>query len=955
MSTHESSDLQSQADAVYMRWSARRAAGEQLTLEDACADRPDLLEKVRTIHEQQARLARVRDGADVGGAPAVPSRDPGVMPWNRDWKSPSTRDALQRLAIRSSGGARYRRVQRIAQGGMGQIVEVWDEELRRPVAMKLIREDRLRTDIDEEERWLRRLLEEAQITAQLVHPSICSVHEVGVDAHGRVYFTMPLVEGDDLSRVFELARADREGWNLRRAVDVLHRVCQTIAFAHARGVVHRDLKPSNVRVGKFGEVYVLDWGVARPIGSASEPGAQPVSSSRRDEIDAQSDSPMGTESGAAVGTIYYMPPEQAVGSPAAEAFDVYAIGAMLYELLTGRAPYTTPGADKRANFEAACAALEAGRAPASVETLAPDVSPELASICERAMHSDPRQRYANVGKLAQDIQAWIEGRVVSAHATGAWVELRKWIGRNRALATTTAAALVLILATAAVFLVVLANRNEDLTEASRQIVAKSLAQARGRGNWTAVLDVLDQAPAGAVDPVDAAITRAQAYTNLQRYAEARSILEPLVAAGGLGEREGHATYLLGEARMLLEGWTDGVEALYRTARACELPPSEALLIDGLLAPTLPVAVDLLGRALEIDPYLHDARVHRSYMLLWLERDQEALRELDLLAEMHPDNASARGSRLFMHALLGVPGALDQARSWCGEQEDDSTRKFVAELLRAVQIARETPAATFLGSPAAIGSWALLPATSGIDLDAGASPELWRHHPLVSRVSRELLARALATDVDEEAIKRFDEFAPNSISRWFRASTELDLAVVAFGREGGAEEARMRLARTADVFLECAETARLLPALGHAARRQAALANALLGAKGRTGEDPVRLARAKAAAHGMLARPDLAASELEAWSWPVGVMNDPALQAQLDERITVARAEADRAKAARTDAQVQKYVAEMRTALAAQRWLVARGHAERVLKREPDNAEARAALEEIALRRGTSPK
>jgi len=105
-----------------------------------------------------------------------------------------------------------------------------------------------------------------QVTAQLDHPGIVAVHELGLDAAGRAYFTMKLVKGRDLGRIFELARAEQEGWNLPRAVGALIKACQAVAFAHTKGVIHRDLKPANVMVGRFGEVYVMDWGLAKVTG-----------------------------------------------------------------------------------------------------------------------------------------------------------------------------------------------------------------------------------------------------------------------------------------------------------------------------------------------------------------------------------------------------------------------------------------------------------------------------------------------------------------------------------------------------------------------------------------------------------------------------------------------------------------------------------------------------------------
>src|SRR5258705_13019975 len=148
---------------------------------------------------------------------------------------------------------------------MGSIVRARDRDLQRDVAMKRL--------LGRGPPGVARLLEEAQVTGQLQHPGVVPVHGLGIDDEGRVFFTKRLVEGRDLREVIDLVHAQATGWSLARALEVLLKVCDTMAFAHARGVVHRDLKPANVRVGDYGEVYVMDWGLAlvkgQPAGSGT--------------------------------------------------------------------------------------------------------------------------------------------------------------------------------------------------------------------------------------------------------------------------------------------------------------------------------------------------------------------------------------------------------------------------------------------------------------------------------------------------------------------------------------------------------------------------------------------------------------------------------------------------------------------------------------------------------------
>src|SRR5262245_47103511 len=179
-------------------------------------------------------------------------------------------DVLERLLRRSSAFTRYEIESEVARGGMGAILRVRDVDLRRVLAMKVVLNRGDVADASPEAtrartRLLGRFLDEAQVTGQLDHPGIVPVHELGLDREGRVYFTMRLVAGRDLEKIFELVRAGQEGWSTTRAVGALLKVCEAVAYAHSKGVVHRDLKPANVMVGRFGEVYVMDWGLARVL------------------------------------------------------------------------------------------------------------------------------------------------------------------------------------------------------------------------------------------------------------------------------------------------------------------------------------------------------------------------------------------------------------------------------------------------------------------------------------------------------------------------------------------------------------------------------------------------------------------------------------------------------------------------------------------------------------------
>ena len=250
------------------------------------------------------------------------------------------------------------------------------------------------------------------------------------------------------------------------------KVCDAMAYAHAKGVIHRDLKPGNVMVGRFGEVHVMDWGLARIQGQedrrdlrvSPERATARLASVRRTHSGDTPDSPLVTMDGHVIGTPAYMPPEQALGELAeiGPHSDVYAVGAMLYHMLAGQAPYLESGA-KPSNHALWYRVREGP--PRPLHELAPQAPAELLAITEKAMARDWRERYRDMGALAGDLRAWLERRVVRAYESGRFAELRKWIGRNRLFAASVAVSLALFLAGTTTTSVVLAGKNRALSRA----------------------------------------------------------------------------------------------------------------------------------------------------------------------------------------------------------------------------------------------------------------------------------------------------------------------------------------------------------------------------------------------------------------------------------------------------------------------------------------------------------
>ncbi|MEQ8763630.1 MAG: bifunctional serine/threonine-protein kinase/formylglycine-generating enzyme family protein [Planctomycetota bacterium] len=428
---------------------------------------------------------------------------------------PAVEEVLSRDSDDSTGftigkSGRYKLKEYIAEGGMGSILRAWDPDLKRTLAMKVMLTGR-RGPSDSKSLdtlptgRLRRFIEEAQVTGQLDHPGIAPVHELGVDSEGRIFFTMRLVRGFTLKEAFQKASGEEDGWNQTRVLGHLLKVCETLAFAHSRGVLHRDIKPANIMVGPFGETYVMDWGLAKVQGQPDlhdmrlvvEEAPPTQSMIRTLRTGSQSDDSMMTlctADGAIIGTPSYISPEQARGDSAnvGPHSDVYAVGALLYELLTGFHPF---GGPKRLAIPVLLEKVTR-ESPEPLSKLAPSAPPELAAICEKAMSREPRDRYPSMGEMAEDMRAFLEQRVVKAYRTGALIELQKWFRRNRALAASLIASVLLIMGgLGAVSFVTesknrqLEDKNEQLEETGRRLTTANEKAASNLADYQRMADV----------------------------------------------------------------------------------------------------------------------------------------------------------------------------------------------------------------------------------------------------------------------------------------------------------------------------------------------------------------------------------------------------------------------------------------------------------------------------------
>jgi len=268
----------------------------------------------------------------------------------------------------------------LGHGAMGHVHPAVDRNLLRHVALK-----RLDKEYVDKPDYRSGFIAEAQITGQLEHPNIVPVHELAIDEHGVPFFTMKLVQGVSLTQWLETHPFGSE--RVERGLEIVLKVCDAVAYAHHRGVIHRDLKPDNVMVADFGQVYLMDWGLARLTKT------HPASSAHKDQT-------------GPVGTPAYMSPEQARGKPEDmdERTDVFGLGAMVYELVTGKLPYGKPAAARVIMLRAHLGDI------VPIETAAPGSVPRyLQSIVERAIDPDPAKRYQTVVDLQKDLRAFLRG------------------------------------------------------------------------------------------------------------------------------------------------------------------------------------------------------------------------------------------------------------------------------------------------------------------------------------------------------------------------------------------------------------------------------------------------------------------------------------------------------------------------------------------------------------------
>jgi eukaryotic-like serine/threonine-protein kinase len=396
-----------------------------------------------------------------------PFTPPPTEAWNTLAPPPSAGSAVE-----GTNRGRYTIVKEHAQGGLGKVSLARDAKLHRTVALKEIRPDRR---LDEAVR--QRFLNEAAITGQLEHPGVVPIYALEEDETGRPYYAMRFIQGRTLTQAIADCHARPTPLGLRGLLQRFVSVCQTMAYAHNKGVIHRDLKPDNIMLGDYGETLVVDWGLAKQMAgwrggevaietpeSKSSPAHDPTTSPPHDL----------TQEGQIMGTPAYMAPEQARGDQAAvgPAADIHALGAILHTVVTGQPPRT-------GNIFEVLDRLRSGEAPPSAALGGTGVPRPLAAVCQRAMAPRAEDRYPSALALAQEVECWLADEPVGAYREPWWLRCRRWMRRHRTLTTGVMAAICVL----AVMLGLLAGVMQAGRKRESQL-RENAEQARDRARQT---------------------------------------------------------------------------------------------------------------------------------------------------------------------------------------------------------------------------------------------------------------------------------------------------------------------------------------------------------------------------------------------------------------------------------------------------------------------------------------
>ena len=508
---------------------------------------------------------------------------------------------------------RYRILDKLGQGGAGVVYKAIDRSLNRELALKTLRDE-----LAEDRGMLDRFVHEAQVVAQLAHPAIVPVHDMGQLPDGRWFITMMEIRGSTfrelVSRIHKARRGGpfvptEDGWTLRRAIEAFRTVCEAVAFAHRKGVVHRDLKPDNIMVGDFGEVHVLDWGLALVLSDSetSAPAALEAMETGAWDLDRTN-----TRHGVVVGTPAYMPPEQARADREAMGTwsDVWALGAILYALLYGRAPYRGSANE--------VLDLVQQRPPKPHPTV--PVPAPLVDVWQKCMRMDPDDRFPDARAVASEVARWLEGSLAREKALALVEDARELLEVHRDAKNR-------------------ANRARERARAALATLRPSADLATKEKAWA--LEDAAQKHQEVVNGLvfDISTKCRLAMAQVPDLPEARTILANLYRARAEEAETDDDTVAAREYRALLAAYDDGTHADYLAAEA-----------------ELTITTTPAGARIRVRPYVSRAR--RSQL------DEPVLMgETPLEGKVLPTGSYLVEAAVAGHAVVRYPVVLERSRGW----------------------------------------------------------------------------------------------------------------------------------------------------------------------------------------------------------------------------------------------------------------------------------------------------
>lgn len=699
---------------------------------------------------------------------------------------------------------RYEVLSEVGRGGIGSVWRIRDRHLDRPLAVKVLL-PRFRGNAAANARLDR----EAMITGSLQHPQVPPVHDRGQLESGSVYFTMKLVDGQTLAEM--LSGRESNTSDVARFLGIFEKTCQTVAFAHARGVIHRDLKPHNIMIGRFGEVQVMDWGMARHLDNAhgnmlgrqASPGsvassAQPCDGTtvaRSNDSSYRDPGRSLTQHGDVFGTPAYMPPEQALGNLDAmsERSDVFSLGAILFEILTATRLYDEV---PRAELEVAIQRCDLSGTLSRLDLA--DADAELKQLCRQCLASNPEDRPGHAGVVASAVSDYLnsaDARLRQAELDRAAAEARAQaeIRRRRAVLIST----VLI---GFVSLAGLAAVSWQWRQTAKANQVAQLESARASVNFQRLMDAVDRMLTRVGDekldqlPHMKTVRRELLHDALAFYEDILSQQSESVdvqfEVAEAHRRVGNIEYLLGEYASAIEHFQSAVQVL---AEPGEPTHGEMQLTSATLQEMLARSHERLGRLKEAQPHWTQA--------VRLRRDLVSARPDDVSRVIQLAD-SLRGSAKLRKNLTDLDGAQTQLNEAVGLLQillvdDDQNREQWLALAACYQglgsvADRRGDAATaeeFYGL--AVEAMTALP-TAQTDRDEATKAELSRYLNNLAISQRQLAKSASAEKTHQRALALRAELVrdfPNTPEyRQMLAASHTNLGVI-YKRDGRTDLAR----------------------------------------------------------------------------------------------------------------------------------------------------------------------